>query len=266
MSFESAKKMGFTASIIELVVPIVSLALVIALYAVLISSIFSSFSSVSGASTTSSVLFASVFPYLFIPIAAVSLAGLILFLIAMYRLSHHYNEKVIFKNPLNVLIIQIVSTAIAMVILFAVFFFTIGNITPTSTSTSVPVFNSLFNLLAPIAVVVIVMYIITIYCGLLYKRAFDKLAEKSGVDSFRTAGLLYLIGSILGNLIIWIAWIFIAQGFKKLTPTQPAPQQSPYTTYQPNPENQTALTKRCPTCGAENSPDSLYCAHCGRQL
>lgn len=263
MSFESAKKMGFSASIIELVVPVVSIAMVISFYAILIGSVFSTIS--GGSTPSSSIWFASFFPYLFIPIAAVSLAGLILFLIAMYRLSNYYNEKVIFRNPLNVLIIQIVSSAIAIVILFGVFYFSIGNITPTSTS--VPVFNSFFNLLLPIATAVIAIFIINIYCGLLYKRAFDKLAEKSGVDSFRTAGILYLVGSILGGLIIWIAWIFIALGFKRLTPTQPTPQQSPYTTYQPNPERQAAaVPKRCPTCGSENSPDALYCAHCGRQL
>lgn len=262
MSFESAKKMGFTASIIQLVVPIVSIALVIALYTLLISSIFSS---IGGGSTSSSgVWFASVFPFIFIPIAAVSLAGLILFLIAMHRLSQHYNEKAIFRNPLNALIIQIIGSAVIMAVAFIVILTSIGGLTPTINSTATRFFANFIWLIIGVGAIA---FVISVYCGLLYKRSFDKLAEKSGVDSFRTAGILYLIGSILGSLITWIAWIFIAQGFKKLTPTQLAPQQSLYTTYQPNPEPQTAaLTKRCPTCGAENSPDSLYCAHCGRQL
>jgi uncharacterized membrane protein len=261
MSFESAKKMGFTASIIKLIVPIAAIALVVVFYISLFSSILSS---VSGGSTlSSSVWFASVFPYLFIPIAALSLAGLILFLIALHRLSQYYNEKAIFKNPLNALIIQIIGSAVVMVIVFTVIFTSIGGLTPTTTSTATRFFSNIIWLLIGVSAIA---FVISVYCGLLYKRSFDKLAEKSGVDSFRTAGLLYLIGSILGSLIIWIAWIFIAQGFKKLTSTQPAPQQAPYTTYQPYPETQTAATKRCPACGAENSPDSLYCAKCGRQL
>jgi uncharacterized membrane protein len=262
MSFESAKKMGFTASIIELVVPIVSIALVIAFYALLFSSFLSSFS--GGSTLPSSVWFASVFPFIFIPIAAVSLVGLILFLIAMNRLSQYYNEKAIFRNPLNALIIQIISAVVAMIVVFIVIFTSIGSLTASSTST--PTTSFFWNFIGLFAIVIIAMFIVSIYCGLLYKRAFDKLAEKSGIDSFRTAGILYLIGSILGNLIVWIAWIFIALGFKKLTPTQRAPQQAPYTTYQPSPESQAVITKRCPTCGVENSPDSLYCAQCGRQL
>ena len=51
--------------------------------------------------------------------------------------------------------------------------------------------------------------------GLLYMRAFNKLKEKSGVDNFGTAGLLYLIGVFI-PLITWIAWIFAAMGFNKL--------------------------------------------------
>jgi uncharacterized membrane protein len=261
MSLESAKKIGFTASIIELVVPIVAIALLVAFYALLFSSIFSS---VSGGSTSFySVWFASAFPYLLIPIAALSLAGLILFLIAMHRLSQYYNEKVIFKNPLNVLIIQIIGSAVLMVVVFIVTITSFGSLTPTTTSTATTFFSYFIWLLIG---VVVIAFVISVYCGLLYKRAFDKLAEKSGVDSFRTAGLLYLIGSILGSLITWIAWIFIAQGFKKLTPNQPASQQAPYTTYQPFTGTQTTSIKRCPACGAENSPDSLYCAKCGRQL
>jgi uncharacterized membrane protein len=261
MSFESAKKMGFTASIIQLVVPIAAIALFVAFYISLFSSILSSFS--GGSTLSSSVWFASVFPFIFIPIAAVSLAGLILFLVAMHRLSQYYNEKAIFKNPLNALIIQIIGSAVVMVIVFTVILTSMVGLTPTTNSTATTFFSNFIWLLIGVGAIA---FVISVYCGLLYKRAFDKLAEKSGVDSFRTAGLLYLIGSILGSLITWIAWIFIAQGFKKLTPTQPTPQQTPYTTYQPYPATQTAATKHCPACGAENSPDSLYCAKCGRQL
>jgi uncharacterized membrane protein len=261
MSFESAKKMGFTASIIQLVVPIVAIALLVAFYAFLFSTIFSSIS--GGSTLTSSVWFASAFPYLLIPIAALSLAGLILFLIAMHRLSEYYNEKVIFRNPLNVLIIQIIGSAVIMVIVFLVIFTSFGSLTPTATSSATRFFGYFIWLLLG---VIVIAFVISVYCGLLYKRALDKLAEKSGIDSFRTAGLLYLIGSILGSFITWVAWIFIAIGFKKLTPATPAPQQAPYTPYQPYPQTQTTTTKRCPACGAENSPNSLYCAHCGRQL
>jgi uncharacterized membrane protein len=261
MSFESAKKYGYIGSIIRVVTPIIIIVAVFALIIAFFASLVSTIGATSSLAT--SVLLIGVIGAIF-AVGIVDFAGYILFLIAMNRLSEYYKEKVIFKNVLNALIIQIITAVVTFTVLIAWLFFSWSSLTSTAiaTSTSMPIFTRL-----AIYVVLFAVFLpITIYCGLLYKRAFDKLAEKSGVDGFKTAGLLYLIGSILGSLIIWIAWIFIAQNFKKLTPTQPAFQQAPYTTYQPNPEPQTATTKRCPTCGAENSPDSLYCAKCGRQL
>jgi uncharacterized membrane protein len=54
-------------------------------------------------------------------------------------------------------------------------------------------------------------------------RAFNKLGEKSEVDNFKTAGLLYLLGGALaivgiGALLSWIAWIFAFMGFRSLKP------------------------------------------------
>ncbi len=85
-------------------------------------------------------------------------------------------------------------------------------------------------------------------------RAFNKLKEKSGVESFGTAGILYLVGSII-PLVSWIAWIFAAAGFSKLKPV-PLSNAS----YPTQPLTTTIQTKRCPNCGTENSADALYCS------
>jgi uncharacterized membrane protein len=63
--------------------------------------------------------------------------------------------------------------------------------------------------------------------AVLYMRAFNKLAEKSGIDNFKTAGLLYSIGVLLtfvliGWILVWRAWIFAATGFHKLKPSSVA--------------------------------------------
>jgi hypothetical protein len=92
-------------------------------------------------------------------------------------------------------------------------------------------------------------------------RAFNKLKEKSGVDNFGTAGILFLVGSIV-PIIGWIAWIFAAMGFKKLKTTSPAPTGSYFT----QPPLSTMPMKRCPNCGAENTADALYCRSCGKSL
>ena len=99
--------------------------------------------------------------------------------------------------------------------------------------------------------------------GVLYMRAFNKLKEKSGVDNFGTAGLLYLIGVFI-PIIAWIAWIFAAMGFKKLKAAQPLHTYVPYSVHPPL--STTMQTKRCPNCGAENLTDALYCSSCGKPL
>lgn len=260
MSFESAKKYGYIGSIIRVVTPIVILVATVAIVITFFASLVSTVGSSVTPTTPLYTLLIGVFVVIFAT-GAVDLAGYILFLIAMNRLSHYYNEKGIFKNVLTALIIQIIASAVAFTVLIAWLFSNWGNLL-TATSTTTP----LLTRLGLYAVIIPVSLAISIYCGLLYKRAFDKLAEKSGVDSFRTAGLLFLIGGIIGNLIIWIAWILAGIGFSKLKPGQP--QTQPSTTYsiaQPQVPLKDA-TKYCPACGAENSPDSLYCTKCGRQL
>jgi hypothetical protein len=92
-------------------------------------------------------------------------------------------------------------------------------------------------------------------------RSFNKLKEKSGVDNFGTAGILYLVGSIV-PIVAWIAWIFAAMGFQKLKPAATAPNVS----YSTQPQLNTMPMKRCPNCGTENTADALYCRTCGKPL
>jgi hypothetical protein len=98
--------------------------------------------------------------------------------------------------------------------------------------------------------------------GVLYMRAFNKLKEKSGVDNFGTAGILYLVGTII-PIVGWIAWIFAAMAFNKLKPSSTAPPTFSYPTQLPPTNMQ---TKRCPNCGAENHADALYCVSCSKPL
>lgn len=265
MSLESGKKLGFVASIINIVVPVVMVAVFVAFYAVLFSEIITR---VQVGATTAPSFFAGsgiFYALLGFAIAAgiVALAGFILFLIAMHRLSEYYSERTIFSNLIRALILQIITAVVLMVAAVIVIALSTGSLVTVS-PTGTPAL--IFVIFGFYAVIALVSFVISIYVAVLYKRSFDRLSERSGVDSFRTAGLLYLIGMILnivavGSIIMWIAWIFAALGYRKLQPLppQPAPFVPPY---QPG----TVAMKRCPTCGAENSPDAVYCRNCGRLL
>ncbi|HEX7483068.1 MAG TPA: DUF996 domain-containing protein [Candidatus Bathyarchaeia archaeon] len=193
-----------------------------------------------------------------IAIAAVGIAGFIMFMYSMHSLSNYYKEPAIFKNVLYAFILSIISTVVIFALEFAVIIAAITGISQTNTpsTTAVPIILSY-------VVVIVVALVFGIVNGVLYMRAFNKLKEKSGVDNFGTAGILYLIGIII-PLIAWIAWIFAAMGFNKLKANTTPPPYVPYS-IQPPPSN-TTQTKRCPNCGAENRADALYCSNCGKPL
>jgi ribosomal protein L40E len=127
--------------------------------------------------------------------------------------------------------------------------------TVVSTPTAVPSFVLTF------IIVLIVAFAVAIAMGvvsaLLYKRAFNKLAEKSGVHSFDTAGLLILIGVFI-PFVSWVGWIFAASGFNTLKPKP----------YSPMPTAPTITTqiKFCLNCGMANNVNAAYCKNCGKQL
>ncbi len=269
MSLESSRKLGFTASLIAVIMPvIIGLA-----YAFLI---FSSItSSVSGSNSISSFPLTTII--LLFVVGVIAFAGLVLFVIAMHRLSQYYNEPSIFKNTLYAFIINIVTGITFVAIEIALIGNLTRNITQTTTQTTAytpiqtapPTVNFLVQYIIALIVLAVVALVLGIISSVLYLRAFNKLGEKSKVDNFKTAGRLYLIGTVLtivgvGILLIWIAWIFAALGFNSLKPS-PVPTISTYSTTQP-PLAVATQKRYCTYCGTENNSDAIYCRACGKQL
>ncbi len=260
MSLESGRKLGLIASLMSVILPI---AAVIGAVALIIATIVSA---TTGTVPTSFFGLSTGFTAFLIAVGAIGVIGFILFMVAMYRLSHYYNEPSIFKNVLYAFIISIISGVILLILEFTVFASLSGGISQTGTpTTTAPFTQFIITYLAVIGV----SLIFGIVNAVLYMRAFNKLGEKSGVDTFKTAGLLYLIGVLLtvvliGGLLVWIAWIFAAIGFKRL---KVAPATAPTVSYLPQSPLSTAMqTKRCANCGTENTSDSFYCRTCGRPL
>lgn len=163
-------------------------------------------------------------PYVSIVFLIPSFASYILFLVSMNGLAKYYNEPKIFKNILYPLIIS-ASAGITSFIAAYTFLIPIldqisayinqpGNIPPTS------IFISLFQVFA---FMWIAISIIGILNGIFYRRAFYALAEKSGEQNFKQAGLFMFIGGILmiiivGGIIFFIGLIFAVLGFFSMKP------------------------------------------------
>jgi uncharacterized membrane protein len=255
MSLETGRKFGYYASLINIILPIVAIVAAVAIIFFIIAAAATGIA--RGTITPAFSAAFGGFIILIIAIAAIGIVGFIMFIVAMYNLSNYYNEPAIFKNVLYAFILSIISAAVIFALEFGFIITTIAGISQTSTpSTASPVILSY-------VVVIVVALVFGIVNGLLYMRAFNKLKEKSGVDNFGTAGLLYLIAAII-PFIAWIAWIFAAMGFNNL---KSASAVAPYASYSTQtPLSTTTQTKRCPNCGTYNYGDASYCRICGKNL
>jgi uncharacterized membrane protein len=274
MSLESGRKLGITASLIAVIAPVIGvIAYVLLILSLVVSIPF-------GTNPTTPTL--STFPvFIIVFIAAIgilALIGFVLFIVAMHRLSEYYNDPSIFKNTLYGFIINIIGTISFVIIYIALLGSLIGSIAQSSTQTTAatptptvpPILNSFGLFISSFLVLIGIAIVLGIVSAIFYMRAFNKLGEKSGIDNFKTAGLLYLLGVVLsivgvGVFLVWVAWILALIGFRSLKPFSTTPfAYSPPT---PPPKTSDMAQKRyCPYCGTENNPGSLYCRSCGKQL
>jgi uncharacterized membrane protein len=250
LSLESGRKLGLTASVIAIVIPLI----VAVAYVGFFIALLGSFSSpITRASPGTALLPLTILGALVIA-GVVGFVGYVLFMVAMHNLSKYYAELAIFRNLLNALIIGIVGSVILGVVIVALVAASAGSRVPAGAYQSAPLIWGFVGL----GVFFLGILAIAIYCAVLTRRAFDKLSDKSGVDSFRTAGLLFLIGSFI-PLVSFVGWIFAAIGYNKLAPNQPPIIFPQY-------PSQVGITKRCPNCGVESSYGAIYCRNCGRTL
>lgn len=270
MSLESAKSYGYRASIIFCIIPIISIIANIGIYAQLFKTLGAQIANnpnatidpISPAIANSLVVLTSIIGLI---TGVLGLTALVLFLIAHYRLSKYYKEPAIFRNIIYSIILTIgyviaaIIAVVGIVLITALTTFSTEFIPDIGTATSA--------VYAPLSIILVVFVIITIlfviFNLLLWYRAFNKLGDKSGVDAFKTAGLLYVIGTFI-PFVSCIAWIYAAKGYKQLQIQQP-PNNEYYTpTYTPTSPVFNGIF--CSQCGTENLSNDLYCKQCGHPL
>jgi len=159
-----------------------------------------------------------------------SIVGFILMMIGLKNLADHYNEKGIFNNALYGIIFGIVGAAAAAVIIIAVVFG--GSFLGFTFAPSGDITGNFMALFGGIAIALVVAFIFYILMAIYLRKSFNALANKTGINMFRTAGLLLLIGAILtiiliGLILIFVAWILLTVGFFSMSSTQPSPAPAP---------------------------------------
>ena len=175
----------------------------------------------------------------------ISIVGYILTLIAVKYVSDEVNDSSIFSDMLLAVITGIVGFIVGASVLFfgalsSMFTAGIGAITGGITFLAI-------------------VWIVLIVSAIFIRRAFDKMATKLNVGTFRTAGMLYFIGALLtiilvGFLILFIAFILQVVAFFSIQDTLSTPQaQLPAQ----------AGFKYCPSCGTQMPAAAGFCPKCG---
>jgi uncharacterized membrane protein len=262
MSLNSARKLGAAASIITVITPVITLLLG---FFIVLSVIATLQSWINANSSTLPVFSGEILMVFAIP-AILSLVGFVLFVISMYKLSHYYNAPGIFTY----IVYAIIEGIIGVIVVYALFSLYFLPLVANATLNTLAI-PFITQFITDSLGIVVVIFVFALFSGVFYYRAFAKLSENSGSGSFKSAGMLYLIGSLtsiflIGFLFIWIGWILAAKGFYSLKP-KPAKDYSRVSTETPpiTPPI-TPQTIRCPFCGKENPVDGVYCRSCGNKL
>ncbi len=120
-------------------------------------------------------------------------AGFVMVIIAVYQISYFYSQKEIFRDYLIGIILGMVAFLVMTVGIMATIITSIeGGVTSLKTG---------------IIVTFLLIWLLSIIAALFINKSFKKIGEATQINAFKTAGKLYLIGSIL--LIVIIGWAFL---------------------------------------------------------
>jgi uncharacterized membrane protein len=195
---------------------------------------------------------------LFIPWggAVLEIIGIILFLMAIKNFSVLYNDPAMYQNALTGIIYYIIA---AIAVGVGLGFLVVAGI------------GSIFLLGLGIVVAIIALiaaFLFFVLAASRLRRTFNDLAQRTGEQSFHTAGTLLWWGAILtivffvGLILIFIAWIFALIAFLSMRPqAQPYPPPPPA-----GPATAAPATRYCPNCGSPVDANATFCPHCGKPL
>ena len=151
---------------------------------------------------------------IFIPYTGllILIAGLVLEILAIDKISRSLNDKEIFKNYLISTVVEIVG------VVSATFFGIILLVFLVVRATTVPTHNMLrygfLAFLGMLFVVLLFLWTTSIISAIFLKRSFDSIANKLNISMFSTVALLYLIGAATSILFVGLLVTFIASVLK----------------------------------------------------
>ncbi|MBO3802008.1 MAG: DUF996 domain-containing protein [Thermoproteota archaeon] len=152
---------------------------------------------------------------IFIPYAGLLLliAGLVLEILAVDKISHLLNTKEIFKNYLISIVVEVVGIVSTLIFGVASLVLIFASALPVSSMNSILRFR-FGSLLVFLFAILLVLWVTFVISAMFLKKSFDLMASKLNVPLFSTSALLYLIGAVLTILVVGFFIVFIASILK----------------------------------------------------
>ena len=196
-------------------------------------------------------------------IPVLNIIGYILVLIATKYVSDELGDKSIFDNMLYAVITGIIGAAAAAFIII--------------TGAAFSAVTLRASAIAGVIVGLAIAWIALIFSAVFIRRAFNAMATRLNVGTFKTAGLLYFIGAILvialglGFIILFVAAIIQIVAFFGIPESVPGmqPQSMGGGGVGPQTMGSTSAqagTRFCPNCGTQLAATATYCTKCGAKL
>jgi len=147
------------------------------------------------------------------------LAGLVMVLLAVKRISEAVKDREIFHNVLMAVILQIVGSAISAFVVIGSFFTFVGSqVAMAPFGSSFDGFGSpgilgagaIMAVLGSLLAGLIAMWIILIIAARFLRKGYEGIADKTGTETFRSVGRWYYYGAWLAIILVGFVLILIA--------------------------------------------------------
>ena len=202
----------------------------------------------------------------FVPFAGiiVNIVGLVLVFIAVKSISQVTKDEDIFRNYLMHFILVIISFVAIFVIMLIAFgaaggFSWITSL-ETAQITDIESFWAHFgSIIGGCIVALILAWILSILAAIYLRRSYNKIAEHTKVDLFKTTGFVYFIGAITTIIVIGIFILFIARIIEIIAYFS-LPDELP------TGDKKEKSERRCPDCGRIIPEDAQLCPYCGKKF
>jgi len=162
-----------------------------------------------------------------IPTAGVlSIAGLILVLIAVKFIGEIVKDRELYSNMTIAVALAIIGAVVGFLLVFSAFSSFIGS-SPTTTF-GLDLAASFSNLIGRTILGLVVIWIFLFLSSILVKRCYDSIATHLGEDLFSMTGKLFLVGAALtivlgvGLIIIFVASALQIAAFLSLPDEKPS--------------------------------------------